>query len=156
MDSPTQQLEKWARKHYRYTIRNHGNVMPGDGTELILEAAGRKVSVFDEDYQTEDRPALSLDELILEGLRQWHADTKPKNFEILFEADAAPASDCDGIMFQEWVRGSTVMAYLVARNEQEAVDALRQMLANNNIELVMRSVSEAYYKGPFQVFPERI
>jgi hypothetical protein len=88
-------LEEWNRKHYHFKVQACGNTQPGSGPFVELTAAGRTVTVGDyelvkpdpdDETQTPDQWP-TLEELIKEAIRRWHADTSPKHYRVLFHAD---------------------------------------------------------------------
>lgn len=88
-----QLLAQWNRKFYSFQLNTYGNVCCGDGPHIKLSAAGREVEVYDFQLKNyDDIPSENiLEEIILEALRQWHADTTIKNFQILYRLESGPA-----------------------------------------------------------------
>lgn len=78
-----EELQKWNRKHYRFRIECGGNVQPGDGVFVELKAGGRTVVVGEEEMEDLIEGHYPfIEELVLEALRRWHADTTPKRFRM--------------------------------------------------------------------------
>lgn len=94
--TPSQLLAQWNRKFYSFQVCTYGNMCPGDGPHVKLTGGGRTVEVYDFQLQNYDDipPENIVDEVILEALRRWHADTTTKNFQILYkiESGIAPAN----------------------------------------------------------------
>lgn len=74
-------LENWTRKHYIWEIHNGPNVMPGDGTFVVLKGGGREVIASDYEYEEPGKP-ISLNDLILKAIELWHADKSLKNYSV--------------------------------------------------------------------------
>lgn len=115
-------LSEWSRKYYKYRIETCGNVQPGDGISVHLEAGGRKVSVYEEDLaHKDDEPRhVSIDEVILEAIRLWHADSSMKKYHCFWShEDSYPPYESDTVNKVIWTKG-VYHAVIHAINEQEA------------------------------------
>jgi hypothetical protein len=126
--SAFEQLMRWSRKHYRWSIVCGGSVQPGDGVTVILEAAGRKVTVDDYECDIESEDGTTdhwgdADDAILEALRRWRADEKPKRFRIIW---SAPESPPDGFDWSSWCNGDRWYVELIAPTESKAIAILNQ------------------------------
>lgn len=129
MDDALAELEKWNRKHYRFTVGCGGNVQPGDGVFVELVAAGRKVLVDEYDCPQRDEdglPAATMADIIREALRRWHADANPKWFRLLWYQPVA-----DPVFFgDQWggvLAGVTVRSLMIELVAPDEADAVRQV-----------------------------
>ena len=122
-DDPLAMLAAWNRKGYYFTLASGGNYQPGDGVSCNLAAAGRTVCVCDVELDTEDHWSTVAD-VVREALRQWHADTTPKRFWLIW-TDAAPGGPPPGLRAREWGRACPSWEVeVVAPTEAAAVEVL--------------------------------
>lgn len=87
--SALDRLEKWCRKHYRFTISCGGFVQPGDEVWVQLKGGNREVHVdywepefemVNEDGEPEP-PNATIGELINLALDRWESCDTPKQFD---------------------------------------------------------------------------
>jgi hypothetical protein len=129
-----EELEAWSRKHYRYTIINGGSMQPGDGVYVELEAGDRKVGVGECDL--EGKLYGTLEEVIREAIRIWHADRSPKNYSVLGfwhdgnESSLRAGSDLKfSYRYKDGDNGSFEVR-LTATHEESALELVRAVVVN--------------------------
>lgn len=114
-------LERWIRKHYRFEILNGGNFDCCTGTCVKLEAAGRVVEVdyselvrwdLDETHGGDYFP--TVDDLLKEAVRRWHADPTPRLHRVSYLHASYP---------KWWSLNEQIVT---AANEVEAVAAVER------------------------------
>lgn len=111
-----EELKKWCRKYYKFRVESNGSVQPGDGISVHLEGGGRTIAVYEEDM-----PEASLDQMILEAIRLWHADSSVKKYRCFWthQEETCPdyrwAKEVNGV---RWSSG-VYMAVIQAINEYE-------------------------------------
>jgi hypothetical protein len=128
-----EKLQKWNRKYYKFTIGTGGNYQPGDGLYIKLENSLRSVVVCDTDFSDWPDKQVSIEQLIEEALKQWHADTQLKRFEAYF-IWLGSITNVEEIDIQMVSYASTLNYYkatLKARTEDEVWEKLEKCLEQN-------------------------
>ncbi len=116
--TPLQALDQWNRKYYSFSLEANGNMQVGDGPFIVLSGGGRKVTVSDYDLsEYENGRYPTLDDLVTEALRLWHADTTEKRYRVLYEINKEILLEIK----DHWLwHGNRYMCNIIATSEDEA------------------------------------
>ncbi len=136
-DSGIVALEKWLRKHYRFEIVNGGNFDTCTATVVKLRGGTRKVEVdyselvrWSPDESHGDDYFPTVDDLLKEAIRRWHADTTVKRFSatVKYRTDPMPVWESGtAIMLYDTVSESEVAAAVYAEfGEAASIHAMRE------------------------------
>jgi hypothetical protein len=119
-----EQLAKWDRKYYMYKLETGRHIQPGDGLCVTLYGGGRKVQVGEEeleDWEKEIYP--TIDEVILEAIRRWHADDTIKNYSVIYHLKPdGPEYNGEHTLRYKSEFSKSIEVRLTAKNEQEALE----------------------------------
>jgi hypothetical protein len=120
-------LEQWVRKRYSFEFKSGTYLQIGDESSITLKGGGREVTVSEVDMACEapgdDMAWPTLEELMAEALRRWHADPSPKAFRVLLEFGGGLAPEPVAGFSQRWCHNDSLMCYVTAANDAGAVAA---------------------------------
>jgi hypothetical protein len=147
--SALDRLEKWCRKHYRFTISCGGFVQPGDDVWIELKGGNREVFVacyepefqrvdeFDEDGEY-DHSSPTIEELINLALDRWESCTQPKVFACVCHRVPVELSD----------KISTIPGYVRTSYQSKWNNSNRfDIVVNGNQESELKKILTSNFPG---------